>query len=135
VPLLERSLTLNRSRESRIDVSNPAPDAEASSSSSAVESVDEALCERCECKRCKAGKPQAARGWKKKRESPLDVVIQDLPRRNLVDFLATHWETLKDDGLYTDSSMQVIGWDAGRRTSTCPSITPSSDPPTPANRR
>jgi hypothetical protein len=46
---------------------------------------------------------------KRRHEGPLDAVIQDLPRRNLVDLLATYWETLKIDGLYADSAVQLLG--------------------------
>jgi hypothetical protein len=40
---------------------------------------------------------------KRKRDDPSGVGTVGLLRSDLVDFLTTHWNTLKADGLYTDS--------------------------------
>jgi hypothetical protein len=75
-----------------------------------TEIMDMALCERCECRRCKQ---RAARANNRPFEGSFDNVIQGLPRGNLVVFLTTYWETLKTDGLYADSSLQVFEWTLG----------------------
>ncbi|MCJ1475012.1 hypothetical protein MMC13_003672 [Lambiella insularis] len=77
-------------------------------SSSATESMDPILCERCVGERCKQQATRSKKG--KEDDSFIGGIIQGLTRRNLLDFFATYWETLKTDGLYTDSSVQVLGW-------------------------
>jgi len=47
---------------------------------------------------------------KKKHKNSLNVIIQDLPRSNLINFLTTYWETLRVNGFYTKSSLQTFRW-------------------------
>jgi len=89
-------------RISGADAWDSPPGTEARSSSPATEIIEMALCERCECRRCKQ---QAARVKNRPFEGSFDNVIQGLPRGNLVVFLITYWEILKTDGLYADLSL------------------------------
>ena len=40
----------------------------------------------------------------------LDIVMQNLPRSNLLDCLEAHWETLKVEGIFAIPSRQVFTW-------------------------
>lgn len=66
-----------------------------------------ALCERCHSER---SKQQPAHVKKRKREDPLDSVIEHLPRPNLIEFLAAYWEPLKTNELYAHPSIKACGW-------------------------
>jgi hypothetical protein len=75
------------SRKSKIDISGPAPDAEASSSSLIVKDTDVTFCERYKCNRYAQ---QSDRGKKRKYENSPNAVIQNLSRSNFVNFLITY---------------------------------------------
>ena len=104
-PFLIKTSSLTDSTKAKISTS---VDVGAFGSSSAIESMDPILCERCAGERCKQQATRSTKG--KEDDSFIGGIIQGLTRRNLLDFFATYWETLKTDGLYTDSSVQVLGW-------------------------
>lgn len=60
------------------------------------------------CRYCRESKARQKRG-----RSPyniLEVVVQGLPRSDLLDCLETHWQVLTMEGIYAMSSRQVLTW-------------------------
>jgi hypothetical protein len=102
---LQRQLTSNQRRESRANTPSLAPTGETRTSSLAARATNAALCELCECNKCKQ-----KRGKKRKREDSIESIMQAFPRPNLIDFLATYWKTLKEDGLYAGLSFESFQW-------------------------
>ena len=91
----------------RTVVSCAEPDVEQISSSPHAEGTGVVWCGSCQSK---ISKQQDARGKKRKRENFPDTNLHDVLRPHLVDSLAAHWETLKVDGRYDESSVERFQW-------------------------
>jgi hypothetical protein len=105
-PTLGNSLTRDTGRDSRADVSSSG--GETRSSSPTAQRKEGTVCERCGGGGGGGGSSssterQPAHGRKRKRDDTSDTDIAGLLRSNLVNFLTTHWKTLKADGLYAHS--------------------------------
>lgn len=60
------------------------------------------------CKYCRESKARQKRG--RSPYNTLEVVVQGLPRSDLLDCLKTHWQTLTVEGIYNMPSCQVLTW-------------------------
>lgn len=60
------------------------------------------------CKHCQESEEKHKRG--KSRHSTLEMIVQTLPRRDLLDCLDIHWEALTVEGLFAMPSCQVYKW-------------------------
>ena len=60
---------------------------------------------------CKLRRESKKHGKRRDLEhNPLDIVVQNLPRSNLLDCLEAHWETLNVEGIFAIPSRQVFTW-------------------------
>ena len=63
---------------------------------------DISLCKRCTYKSCNKRLDRAKK--KGKKQAPLDTIVNQFLREDLIDFLDKYWETLKLYGLFMDQS-------------------------------